>query len=214
MSDRPRTVRRTQSRQEERLHARERQRVREVRARQIRLGAVVGAIVVVLGLIVAGIIASTRALPGKSMPIQGTEHIEKGVVHVPYNSSPPTSGPHWNIGGEGPVPWGIYDVSVANEAQVHNLEHGGIMIQYNCSDCPELKKQLEDFYNRYVPTHRIPLFPSSSKIVVAPYPDMPSRIALTSWGRIDTLDSFDEDRIVKFIEAFRDKSAPEAGRTL
>ncbi|MBI4212896.1 MAG: DUF3105 domain-containing protein [Chloroflexi bacterium] len=213
MSVRPRTARRSQSRQEERVHARERQRQRELRARRIRLGIVLAGVAAMAALLGVGIVASTRGLPGRSVALQGTDHIGKGVAHIAYNSTPPTSGPHWNIAGEGPVAWGIYDAPIPNEAQIHNLEHGGIMIQYNCSDCPELKQQLEDFYNRYVPTHRIPLFPNSSKIIVAPYPDMPSRVALTAWGRIDTLDAFDEERIIKFIEAFRDKGAPEAGRT-
>jgi hypothetical protein len=40
-------------------------------------------------------------------------------------------------------------------------------------------------------------------VIVAPYPDMPYRIALTAWTRLDTLEAFDESRIVKFIEAYR-----------
>ena len=30
---------------------------------------------------------------------------------------------------------------------------------------------------------------------------MPTRIALTAWGRIDTMETYDADRILKFVEA-------------
>jgi hypothetical protein len=32
---------------------------------------------------------------------------------------------------------------------------------------------------------------------------MDTRIALTAWGRIDTLEDVDEQRIVRFIETYR-----------
>jgi len=162
------------------------------------------AVLVVVG-IALFVVNRASAQPGRPVPNQGQTHIDKGQQHVAYNSKPPTSGPHWNLAGEAPVNWGIYTDPIPDEAQIHNLEHGGIMIQYNCSDCPELVAQLKDFYDRYVPTHKLPLFQNSSKIVIAPYPDMPNRIALTAWTRIDTFDNFDEERITKFIDAWRDK---------
>jgi hypothetical protein len=147
--------------------------------------------------------------PGRAVEIQGMEHVNKGDPHAPYTTRPPTSGPHWSILGEAPVPWGIYQEPVPDEAQVHNLEHGGVMIQYNCRDCPELVTQLEGLAGRYVAANLLPRYPQSAKLVVAPYYDMPSRIALTAWGRIDTLDGYDEARITRFVDAYRDKG-PEA----
>jgi hypothetical protein len=196
-----------------RAHARELQHRRAVRSNQMRLligvGAALGAIAVIAFLV----IKASQGQPGRVVALQGTQHIGKGDPHAPYNSKPPTSGPHWNIPGEGPVPWGIYKEQIPDEGQIHNLEHGGIMIQYNCRDCPELVAQLEDFYERYWPQHKLPMFPASSKMVVAPYYDMPSRIALTAWGRIETMDAYDEARITRFVDAYRDKGAPEAGGT-
>jgi hypothetical protein len=65
---------------------------------------------------------------------------------------------------------------------------------------------LKDFYIRYTSAHKLTFFPNSTKMVVAPYYDMPDRIALTAWGHIDTFNgNYDEDRIVKFVEAYRDK---------
>jgi Protein of unknown function (DUF3105) len=141
------------------------------------------------------------------VPLQGNQHISEGEQHVAYNTKPATSGPHWSIAGRAPADWGIAKEPIPDEAMIHNLEHGGIAIQYNCRECPELVSALEDFYQRYTssPSNRLPLYPGSTKIIVAPYYDMTSRIALTAWGRIDTLDNYDEERITKFIEAFRDK---------
>jgi hypothetical protein len=39
-------------------------------------------------------------------------------------------------------------------------------------------------------------------VILAPYPNLETRIALTAWGRIDTFEDFDEQRIVRFIDAY------------
>ncbi|MCC7355051.1 MAG: DUF3105 domain-containing protein [Anaerolineae bacterium] len=106
-----------------------------------------------------------------------------------YNSVPPTSGPHMG----GLAPWGVHDQPIRNESQVHNLEDGGVGVQYWCPEgCPDLVKKLATIVQRY-PT----------QIFMAPYPGLDKRIALTAWTRIDKLDEFDEARIVRFINAYR-----------
>jgi len=64
-------------------------------------------------------------------------------------------------------------------------------VQYNC-DCPDLAAKLGDLVRQY-----------DKHVIVAPYPEMTSTIALTAWTRIDTLSAFDEKRIRRFIEAYR-----------
>jgi hypothetical protein len=62
-------------------------------------------------------------------------------------------------------------------------------VQYNCPEgCDELVQQLTDIFNTY-----------QSLVIVAPYPGMDAKIALTAWGWIDELENFDEARIVDFI---------------
>jgi len=39
-------------------------------------------------------------------------------------------------------------------------------------------------------------------VILAPYPRMRARIALTAWGRIDLLEALEEARITAFVEAF------------
>jgi hypothetical protein len=148
-----------------------------------------GAAVAALALV--GFVAfrqATRTEPGQPVQSMGNQHIGPELVgSVAYNSTPPTSGPHLGQIAQ----WGIHTDPIANELQVHNLEDGGVMVQYNCDDCQELVQQLAGVVRRY-PEH----------VILAPYPEMDSPIALTAWTRIDTLDQFDQERIVNFIEAY------------
>jgi hypothetical protein len=146
--------------------------------------------VVIVAAAVVGWLAwrSAADLPGQPVPSQGNVHLALATSpHPPYNSDPPTSGPHLTY----IAPWGIHTAPIQKELQVHNLEDGGVMVQYHC-DCPELVAKLRAIVERY-PT----------QVILAPYPGMDRRIALTAWGRIDTFDEFDEQRIVRFIKAYR-----------
>ena len=141
--------------------------------------------------------------PGVSVPTLGNRHISSlKSPHPPYNSKPPTSGSHvHNV-----AKWGVYRRQIPNELQVHNLEDGGVLIQYDCKDCKAMVKKLEKLGWRYLKKAK-----AESKggkrsryghIIVAPYGDMGSKIALTAWGKIDKFDDYDEARIEGFIEAY------------
>ena len=41
------------------------------------------------------------------------------------------------------------------------------------------------------------------QVILAPYPGMKTRIALTAWTRLDAFNDFDESRIRRFITAYR-----------
>ena len=138
--------------------------------------------------------------PGEMFQNQGDQHIANDATFDGYNSVPPTSGPHWVA----PAPWGISTSPVPNERQVHNLEHGGVMIQYNIQD-QGLINQLRRF------TQGQPNFPCF--LILAPYPDMTSTIAVTAWGVRDTMDAYDEERLQDFINAHREKG-PERVRCI
>ncbi len=129
-------------------------------------------------------------LPGVKLPSLGNAHIQMATdPHVPYNSEPPTSGPHLPY----IAPWGIHTEPIVRELQVHNLEDGGVMVQYHCAAaCPDLVAKLTAIVRRY-----------EIQVILAPYPGMRTRIALTAWTRLDAFDDFDEARIVRFIRAYR-----------
>jgi hypothetical protein len=80
-----------------------------------------------------------RPKPGQSVPQQARTHIQVGDAHEPYNTDPPTSGPH-----AGTVRAGFYDEALPDENLVHNLEHGYVIIGYNCSTLEEAQYQLEN----------------------------------------------------------------------
>ena len=187
--------RREQRRQEERGRTIAQNRA----ARRNRaLGIAIVSALVVIGIALAwGPISNLMGgnkLQSVSFPNQGQEHITPDKAPVTtYNSNPPTSGPHY---GEAAA-WGTYDRVLPDETLVHNLEHGGIVIGYNCADgCPDLVTQLKGFAAGY-----------RTKVVLAPRPnkDVPNRITLTAWTKLDQFNDFDADRIKAFISAFKDK---------
>lgn len=157
-----------------------------------RRGFTIGLTIAVVAAVVVGYFAyrAVADLPGVKLADQGNAHIQLvSEPHPAYNSDPPTSGPHLPY----IAPWGIHTEPIARELQVHNLEDGGVMVQYHCpTACPDLVAKLTEIVRRY-----------ETQVVLAPYPGMRTRIALTAWTRLDAFDDFDEGRIVRFIRAYR-----------
>jgi uncharacterized protein DUF3105 len=133
------------------------------------------------------------------VPVQPHPYLESpGEPHPPYTSSPPTSGPRLAYIAD----WGIHRVPVPLELQAHNLEHGGVLLQYNCPQgCPDLVERLEA------------LARERDLVLVAPYPWMDARLALTAWGRLEILDGYDETRVRAFLDTYlgRDHHAEGGG---
>ena len=161
---------------------------RRAAQRRMKTGAAIAVVVVVAVLIGWFAYQANANKPGEQFADQGNEHIQQATdPHVAYNSDPPTSGPHLGY----IAPWGTHTRPIPLELQVHNLEDGGVVIQYNC-ECPELVEKLRGIVRKY-----------DKQVVLAPYPGMKTRIALTAWTRLDRFEEFDEKRIVRFIEAYR-----------
>lgn len=189
--------RREQRREEERRKQIEAAR-RGRTGRYVTIGVV--AALAVIGVLlawgpIAGLLnrSDAAAAQGQQFPEAGRDHLSPEQSHAPYTSNPPTSGPH----NPNPANWGIYDQPVADETLVHNLEHGGIVINYNCPDgCAELAQQLKDLAGTY-----------RSKIVLAPRPnkDVANRITLVAWTWLDGFNDFDAGRIKAFIAAHKDR---------
>ena len=182
---------------------------KERRRRNLTIGAWVGAGVLFVALLGYLVWQEMRPedLPGEAVPIQGQEHISIGVPHDPYNSDPPTSGPHYDA----PAETGFYEEAPADEYLVHNLEHGHVIIWYNGAslseaDCTTLKNNVRDVMSRA----GVSLVTGTSKVNAVPRPTMTNPITLTAWGRLQRLDAFDRDAILRFIRTFRD-NAPEIG---
>ena len=160
----------------------------KVGRQRMTTGATIVGVVVVAAAIAWFAYQAAANKPGEQFPDLGNEHIQTATdPHEAYNSDPPTSGPHLPY----IAPWGIHTRPIPLELQVHNLEDGGVVVQYNC-ECPELAEKLRAIVRKY-----------DKHVLLAPYPGMKTRIALTAWTRLDRFEEFDEKRIVRFIEAYR-----------
>lgn len=124
-------------------------------------------------------------------------HLESAdEAHELYNSVPATSGPHFPVWWQD---WGVVDEELPDELVIHNMEHGGVIIRYDCPEgCAELVGQLAEVTLRY------------QKVVLSPYSGLGTRIALTAWTYLDKFDEFNEDRMVQFIDKhMNSEEAPE-----
>lgn len=162
--------------------------------------------VLLIGFVVFLQIRSNLPVAGEeSFSSQGNIHIAFGSPSpVPYNSTPPTSGPHY----DNLVAWGIYDEPQRYEHLVHNLEDGGVIVYYQCADgCPEIVAELKEIVRPYVDRgDHVVLVPNDPNWTInnssALHGDMGSMIAITAWQHILKLDEIDSGKIRTFIERY------------
>lgn len=162
-------------------------------------------------------VAAAQDSAGQFFPSQGHCHIgescpprEDNYELYPYNSDPPTSGPHEE---RFPTTF-ISDTALPKRILVHILEHGNVEILYNKDASPELIKKLRDYAMRYdfrfwmLQTPQSPgadvgeQLEAAQAVFVAPYPDMAHEIAAVAWTRLDTFDAYDQGRIERFVKAW------------
>ena len=186
---------------------REEERARKKQQRQMLwIGGGVALVVIVIAVIV--LVSGVLNPPAPASPVAqaaGTvtcgavqafpelnrNHIQPHDPHPDYNSNPPTSGWHW----PNPQDWGIYTVQQFQEQLIHNLEHGGIVIQYNNLPSSDVER-LTNLVNR-----------DSYHMILAPYSGLTGgvKVAYTAWTHLQTCDGVDENAIRAFVNAFRDK---------
>jgi len=134
------------------------------------------------------------------------DHVTEGSDPGPYNSNPPTSGPHY----EQEYDAGFYDQN-SHEAQVqypegylgHNLEHGYVIYWYNCDlldkvGCDQLKAQIQTSMTKN----------GSTKLIAFPSSSIDDPVVMVSWGQMQRFETFDEDLAGKFVSINRNR-APE-----
>lgn len=160
-------------------------------------------------------VAPVVVVLGTHYPPQGHKHFAVGEsTAFHYNSDPPTSGPHKELFNDtfvSPTP-------LPKFVQVHLLEHGNVLLQYNC-ECPDVAAALSQIAYEYdaqqVPPNHLQPLPADVQaaeegglaVIVAPYPGMKHKIALTAWTRLATLDRVDKAKIEAFINAYLHNAA-------
>ncbi len=164
-------------------------------------------------------------LPGEAVVDQGREHWDHTKLdEFKYNSNPPTSGPH----DPDSIRPGIYGEAQDKYKLIHSLEHGYVVVHYNCAlpisnfqfsiskvsahednevatdsgtiktDCA-LAQTLVDWAKKM----------ELKKLIVQPNSTIDKSIVLVAWDRMLKMDTFDEKLAEKFVKAFRNKG-PEA----
>lgn len=161
--------------------------------------AVVILILVVAGYFVFNYFSKLASIPemGESYPIEGAKHVADGTK-VEYHTNPPSSGAHY----QSPVDWGVYDKPLADEAFVHNLEHGGVWISYKSSIPAAAKDKLISLAKSY-----------RSKVILSPRDANDKDIAVVSWGRVYKFNlnpdgGFDENSVRNYIAKYKN-TGPE-----
>ncbi len=198
-------------RQQQREEAAARQRARDRRNLFIIGGilgtAAVAILIVALALNHAARVSTQNRLPfqtvsgtvGQPVPDEGRNHIDPSTTPT-YKFYPPASGPHYSAQGIAPLPWQTID-TVQEGQYIHNLEHGGMAILYDCpsgTDCTTLKNALENYVKNLAPAE--PTY-NEVKVVLTPYSKgMQKKVALVAWDYIEFLDGYDQAEITRFYE--------------
>jgi hypothetical protein len=168
---------------------------RRKRMRTIRRYGIMGAIAVVLVGIFVALYISEASKPGESVAAMANRsHLGDGQLSgIPYNSEPPTNGPH----SEAVPQFKVYTEPITNELAIHGLEDGGVIMNYQ----PELDKDTVDKMAA-IATSYLEIGGGRSHVIMYPYPGLSDPVVLRAWRRLDRLPVFDEPRIRKFIDAY------------
>jgi uncharacterized protein DUF3105 len=126
----------------------------------------------------------------KQYPSEGRGHVSSLSAKVNYKTFPPTSGTHYYI----PAVWNRYTQPLVLVQEVHNLEHGGVIIQYGDKVPQATVAKLVDFYNS-----------DPNGMLLAPLPTLGNKIALTAWTRLATCTGYKAAAFTAFRGAFRGK---------
>jgi hypothetical protein len=152
--------------------------------------------------------ASQPLTLGQDIPIAGALHIDESETPTDWNSDPPTSGQHYARW----VPAGFYEEPIPDGFLVHNMEHGYVVVYYDCSslggaDCTQLQSAIE------AALAEAGMDPQTNtlKVVVVPRAGMGNPVTYASWGHLYKAEAFVPDELVAYLQTYRSNSdyAPE-----
>lgn len=132
----------------------------------------------------------------QQIPAESSGHLNPGEATPVYKSAPPTSGMMDAV----PLPAGAYGADVQISRLMHSLEHAYIVLYYNGLSQDQVQ-QLVNIQQS-----------DSYKVIVAPYANMPSQVALAGWTRLQTCDGVNEQAIRSFIAQFRGQGPEPSGQ--
>ena len=175
------------------------------------LGALAAVVVIAVALNSLGDSRPDYPFTVQTFDDQGREHLDPGETYDFYDSNPPTTGPHAPRRAE----WGVLSEPIPKEIPVHNMEHGGVVIWYNClagdeplddEQCEQLRDQLTAITEEALAEEK--------PVLMLPYPDIDNRIVLSAWRTLDAFDEFNGERVQAFIDSYELRFNPERIRGL
>ena len=117
---------------------------------------------------------------------------------VTYATSPPSSGLHyftWAL-------YRVYTVPVPLGSLVHNLEHGAVILFYNCpSGCADELARARAFVDSLPVDPICPTANPFHRVILVPDPSLDVRFAASAWGWTLRADCFDEAAFAEFVAA-------------
>jgi len=133
------------------------------------------------GVLDAGLCSTLIPLEGSDLDA-GHQHVSVGTP-VHYDTNPPCAGDHLPVWAK----WGVHDNAVNVEYLVHNMEHGGVVLFYNCPEgCPDLLLSLECFVQAQpddpLCLSQVPGGDVKTRFVITPDPDLDGTWAAAAWG--------------------------------
>ena len=95
--------------------------------------------------------------------------------------------------------WDIKPEPLPPELFIHNMEHGGIILHYNCPDgCPDEFDRMSEIVSL------------TDETILMPNPEMESRFALTAWNWLMTMEVYDDSLAREFVKShLNSANAPE-----
>jgi hypothetical protein len=146
---------------------------------------------------------------GQVQPDMGNGHVQAGDK-ITYPVCPPASGKHIRKVGYGPLTPKIYgpdDPSIPN-GWVHNLEHGGLVLLYSCTNgaCDAQAIAALQTFSATFPASAICHIPAGNVgPVVARFEEVPTRFAALIWDRVLYLDTLDSAKIGEFYTRYAER---------
>jgi hypothetical protein len=141
---------------------------------------------------------------GVIQPDLGNRHEGRVGAKVTYTLCPPASGMHYNQPPHGPIPAGFYGPNdrAIPQGWVHNLEHGGLVVLYSCSQgaCdPDDVEALRTMFRGWDMESAVCKIPARTQYgVVARFDEMPKPYAALLWGRVLYMDTLDPALVREF----------------
>jgi Protein of unknown function (DUF3105) len=112
---------------------------------------------------------------------------------IEYATNPPSSGEHYPVWAD----FGVYDFPLPRGFWVHNLEHGAVVVTYNCpAGCADEVAQATAWLAKLTPDAACPGGPA--RVLLVPDPKLDVRWAASSWGFTLRADCFDAATFTDF----------------